>query len=125
LKKRKKQKPSAKDRALAAEWERIVKASAKPLERGAKAKGVAVTVDPKTKAKKVKALKSMPHVTGYERVAPVQAAKSAGDKGGVATKAKDKVYTGTAMLGVATMHKSNSVPVFQAEDAKDIAKMRR
>lgn len=29
------------------------------------------------------------------------------------------------MLGVATMHKSNSVPVFSKQDAIDIAKMRR
>ena len=43
----------------------------------------------------------------------------------VASKPADKVYTGTAMLGVATMHKSNSVPVFSQEDAVDIAKMRR
>ena len=34
-------------------------------------------------------------------------------------------YTGTNMIGIATMHKSNSVPVFSTEDAKDIAKMRR
>ncbi len=41
------------------------------------------------------------------------------------TKAPDKVYTGDKMLGVATMHKSNSVPVFSAEEATDIGKMRR
>lgn len=40
-------------------------------------------------------------------------------------KPKDKVYTGTAMIGIATMHKSNSVPVFNAENAKEISKMRR
>ena len=40
-------------------------------------------------------------------------------------KPKDKVYTGTAMIGIATMHKSNSVPVFSAENAVDISKMRR
>jgi hypothetical protein len=36
-----------------------------------------------------------------------------------------QMYTGTAMIGIATMHKSNSVPVFSTKDAKDIAKMRR
>jgi hypothetical protein len=35
------------------------------------------------------------------------------------------VYTGTSMIGIATMHKSNSVPVFNSEAAKDISKMRR
>lgn len=34
-------------------------------------------------------------------------------------------YTGTKMLGIGTMHKSNSVPVFSQEEAEDIAKMRR
>jgi hypothetical protein len=44
---------------------------------------------------------------------------------GVAARPEDKVYTGTAMLGVATMHKSNSVPVFSQEDAVEISRMRR
>ena len=36
-----------------------------------------------------------------------------------------KVYTGGNILGIAQMHKSNAVPVFKAEDAVDIAHMRR
>jgi hypothetical protein len=36
-----------------------------------------------------------------------------------------KVYTGTKVVGIATMHKSNAVPVFSDEEAKDISKMRR
>ena len=49
------------------------------------------------------------------------------DTGGNATKPieHDKVYTGTKMIGVAVMHKSNSVPVFSADSAKEITKMRR
>lgn len=44
----------------------------------------------------------------------------------IETFKKDRnVYTGTAMIGIATMHKSNSVPVFSAENAIDISKMRR
>lgn len=34
-------------------------------------------------------------------------------------------YTGDKLLGIATMHKSNAVPVFKGQDAIDIAKMRR
>ncbi len=34
-------------------------------------------------------------------------------------------YTGTKMLGISTMHKSNSVPIFSQEEAIDVAKMRR
>jgi hypothetical protein len=44
---------------------------------------------------------------------------------GVATKAAPKVYTGTKVMGIATMHKSNAVPVFNSEEAVDISKMRR
>ena len=36
-----------------------------------------------------------------------------------------KVYTGTAMVGIGTLHKSNAVPIFNIEDAQDQAKMRR
>jgi hypothetical protein len=38
---------------------------------------------------------------------------------------KPNVYTGDRLLGIATMHKSNSVPVFSQEDAIEIATMRR
>lgn len=36
-----------------------------------------------------------------------------------------KEYTGSAVMGVATMHKSNAVPVFSADEAKELATMRR
>jgi hypothetical protein len=36
-----------------------------------------------------------------------------------------KVYTGTKMIGIGTLHKSNAVPIFCNEDAKDQANMRR
>ena len=45
--------------------------------------------------------------------------------GGVAVLAPPKVYTGTKVKGIATMHKSNAVPVFSDEEAIDISKMRR
>jgi hypothetical protein len=35
------------------------------------------------------------------------------------------VYTGTKMIGIGTLHKSNAVPVFSDEEAKDMASMRR
>ncbi len=44
---------------------------------------------------------------------------------GVATKTEPKKYTGTLIKGIATMHKSNAVPVLNDQDAIDIAKMRR
>ena len=48
------------------------------------------------------------------------------DTGGNHSTARvDKVYTGTKIIGIGTMHKSNAVPVFSNEEAHDIATMRR
>ena len=45
--------------------------------------------------------------------------------GGPCTKPEQKVYTGTKVKGIGTMHKSNAVPIFSDEEAVDISKMRR
>jgi len=46
--------------------------------------------------------------------------------GGSATKPNvGKVYTGTKILGIGTLHKSNAVPIFSDDEAKEIARMRR
>jgi hypothetical protein len=44
---------------------------------------------------------------------------------GGSTAAVTKVYTGTKVKGIATMHKSNAVPVFSDEEAVEISRMRR
>ena len=44
---------------------------------------------------------------------------------GTATLKPAKVYTGTMVKGIATMHKSNAVPVFSDQEAVDISSMRR
>lgn len=44
---------------------------------------------------------------------------------GCSTAPVHKVYTGTKILGIGTMHKSNAVPIFSDEEAQDIARMRR
>ena len=41
------------------------------------------------------------------------------------TKPEPKVYTGTEIIGIGQMHKSNAVPIRRKQDAKDIASMRR
>ena len=41
------------------------------------------------------------------------------------TKVERKEYTGTLVKGIATMHKSNAVPVINDTEATDIANMRR
>jgi len=45
--------------------------------------------------------------------------------GGPCVKSAEKVYTGTKIKGIGTMHKSNAVPIFSDEEAVDIARMRR
>lgn len=46
--------------------------------------------------------------------------------GGSTAPQERQIYSGERrLLGVATMHKSNMVPVFDRDDAKDIAQMRR
>jgi len=44
---------------------------------------------------------------------------------GNALQQPKKEYTGTLVKGIATLHKSNAVPVINQEEAESIAKMRR
>lgn len=46
-------------------------------------------------------------------------------KGGPCAAPEKKQYTGTLVKGIATMHKSNAIPVIDDEQAKDLARMRR
>ena len=77
--------------------------------------------------KRSRALKA-PTLSGYSLSVPAERStrqyKSV-DTGGSATLAPAKVYTGTKVKGIATMHKSNAVPVFSDEEAVDISRMRR
>lgn len=41
------------------------------------------------------------------------------------SKKEQKVYTGTEIIGIAQMHKSNAVPVRGKKAAEEVAKMRR
>jgi len=62
--------------------------------------------------------------TPVGRGTPHIASRDTGHSGAVRTKDIPK-YTGTKILGIGTMHKSNAVPVFSDEEAHDIATMRR
>ena len=107
IKKRKKRKPDAKQRQLAADWEALLKKHEpkKPVVTG----------------KTVEAWKPTKSFVRETEKYP-----SLGMGGGNATKPiHGKVYTGTAMIGIGTLHKSNAVPIFNTEDAQDQAKMRR
>jgi hypothetical protein len=48
-----------------------------------------------------------------------------GDGIGTTYARKEQVYTGTLIKGIATMHKSNAVPVIDQKQAIEIANMRR
>ena len=77
--------------------------------------------------KRTRALKAPP-LTGYNLSVPAERSTRqyrSLDTGGNATLAPAKVYTGTKVKGIATMHKSNAVPVFSDEEAVDISRMRR
>jgi hypothetical protein len=51
--------------------------------------------------------------------------KSLNSGSGIAALAPAKVYTGSEMIGIGQLHKSNAIPIFRKSDAEDLAKMRR
>ena len=77
--------------------------------------------------KRMRAMKAEPLV--YKLSAPAGRSTThhipSVNTGGNATLAAPKVYTGTKVKGIATMHKSNAVPVFSDEEAIEISRMRR
>jgi hypothetical protein len=44
---------------------------------------------------------------------------------GACTIKQTPTYTGTKIIGIGTMHKSNLVPIFSDQEAIDVSKMRR
>jgi hypothetical protein len=80
--------------------------------------------------KRSRAMSAAPLSSTYKLTIPegrntTQHLKSVDTGAGNATLKAPKVYTGTMVKGIATMHKSNAVPVFSDEEAIDISKMRR
>lgn len=65
----------------------------------------------------------------YELTAPVgrvtEKYKSLVTPGGSTAARQSMMYTGDKIKGIGTMHKSNMVPVFTNDEAKDLASMRR
>lgn len=61
----------------------------------------------------------------FERKSPRPASLNPAQTGRSASKPVSLHYTGTKLLGIAAMHKSNLVPVFSQEEAEDVATMRR
>ena len=79
--------------------------------------------------KRTRALSAAPLTGSYSLAIPegrnTTAHIKSVDTGGNAVLRPNPIYTGTKVKGIATMHKSNAVPVFSNEEAQDISKMRR
>lgn len=63
------------------------------------------------------------HASTYRRESPAIPSGDTYDK--FVAPRREMKYTGDKLMGIATMHKSNMVPVFKQEDAEDISRMRR
>lgn len=79
----------------------------------------------KTTLKTASKIKSMSTVTNYRRETPKIPSLNNGVDMSPAFKNQQKVYTGTKIIGIGTMHKSNAVPIFSDSEAQEIASMRR
>ena len=110
--KRKPRKPNAKQRALQASWQALLdKYDIKPAGKAVR------------KVTRVAAIDHPRVVVDPRRLTDHIPSVDTGQ--GVAAKKAVQQYTGDAMLGIGQLHKSNAVPIFKAEDAVDISKMRR
>lgn len=61
----------------------------------------------------------------YRNSGPQISSKNGGLDMSPALAQPAKVYTGTKVKGIGTMHKSNAVPIFSDEEAIEISRMRR
>ena len=104
---KKRKKPTAKQKQLQADWEKMLKKyePKKPVP-ARKDDGLSYSLG-------VPARRETPKIPSLPFT------------GGPCTKKEHQMYTGTAMKGIGTMHKSNAVPIFSDEQAIEIATMRR
>lgn len=104
--KRKPKKPTAAQRQLAAEWDALLKKH-----------------EPKKKIMPSAAPSILTPKIYIRDTGPRPPSLNTG--GGVASSKPRPQYTGTNMIGIGTLHKSNAVPVFSTDEAKEMARMRR
>ena len=78
-----------------------------------------------TKAKTSQVRTTFSHTSMHPRYVDRVVHPSLGIVGGNTDKRESLKYTGTLVKGIATMHKSNAVPVIDEEQMKDISRMRR
>ena len=106
--KSKKKKPNAKQRELQANWEALKK-----------------KYDTKKIVTPKQSLSETSYSLGKSACRETPKIPSLPFTGGPCVLKPNPVYTGTKIKGIGTMHKSNAVPVFSDEEARDIATMRR
>ena len=100
-----KRKPTAKQRELQADWEQLVQKYAPKS-----VKKTQFSADKKVIKPYIRETEYIPSLnTGYYNT----------------FKKPEMYYTGDNMKGIGTLHKSNAVPIFTDEEAKDQANMRR
>jgi hypothetical protein len=107
IKKSKKRKMTAKQRELKSSWEAMLK-----------------KYETKTTVRKDQSLSST-YSLGKPACRETPKIPSLPFTGGVCAKRENPVYTGSAIKGIGTMHKSNAIPIFSDEQAVEIATMRR
>ena len=112
----KKKNPTKAEQVLRAEWAAILKASA-----GGLARKVTIKFKPPVASSSLRLEFSKPR----GEAANLYKFKSRGDQSGQTPFRSSPVYSGDKMLGIATHHKSNSVPTFSKDEILDICKMRR
>lgn len=66
---------------------------------------------------------SIHEIPDYTANAPT--VKLSNQVAGSGSKAEEKRYTGTLIKGIATMHKSNAVPILNKQQAIEVSNMRR
>jgi hypothetical protein len=103
----KKRKPTSKERQLAADWESLkIKYATKTVVADKKSDNYVPT---KSYVRETRHYPSLPPTGPMACTKPL----------------KEVRYTGDKIIGIGTLHKSNAVPIFSEEEAKDQATMRR
>jgi hypothetical protein len=101
-----------KHRELEVEWKALQKKW--EVEADAKKRNRAMSAEPLNYSLSAPAGRETRHIPSLDT----------GHRGAVRTAEIPK-YTGTKIKGIGTMHKSNAVPIFTDDEARDIASMRR
>jgi hypothetical protein len=104
--KSKKRKATLKQRQLQSEWQELIDRTKLHFSAGKKTQTAHFSA-PKPFVRETKHIPSLN--TGYYNT----------------FRKPDMYYTGDNMKGIGTLHKSNAVPIFTDEEAKDQATMRR